>query len=144
MQVLELSIKNRVGEIARVNQSFNAFADRHGVTSGTRRAMDLVFDDLLNNIVSYAYHDDDEHTIDVRVELSADRLAVTITDDGIPFDPFASAAPDTALSLEERPIGGLGIYLVRNLMDEVSYSRRTDKNVVILVKHLSAGAGKRV
>ena len=140
MQLLELSVKNRVDEIARVNQLFNAFADRHGVTSGTRRAMNLVFDDLLNNIVSYAYHDDDEHTIEVRVELSSDRLAVTVTDDGIPFDPFASAAPDTALSLEERQSGGLGIHLVRNMMDEVSYSRRTDKNVVVLVKHLKAGS----
>ncbi len=140
MQLLELSVKNRVDEIVRVNQSFNAFANRHGVTSDTRRAMNLVFDDLLNNIVSYAYHDDDEHTIDVRVELSSDRLAVTLTDDGIPFDPFATAAPDTALSLEERQSGGLGIHLVRNMMDEVSYSRRTDKNVVILVKHLKAGS----
>jgi anti-sigma regulatory factor (Ser/Thr protein kinase) len=74
VQFLELSIKNRVDEIARVNQSFNAFAERNGVTSGTRRAMNLVFDDPLNNIVSYAYHDDNQHTIDVRVERSADRL----------------------------------------------------------------------
>ncbi len=52
MQLLELSVKNRVDEIVRVNQSFNAFANRHGVMSDARRAMNLVFDDLLNNIVS--------------------------------------------------------------------------------------------
>ena len=105
MQLLELSVKNRVDEIVRVNQSFNAFAERHGIPAAVRRKIDVVFDELLNNIVSYAYHDDNEHTIDVRVERSSDRLAVTFTDDGIPFDPFASAAPDTALSLEERRFG---------------------------------------
>jgi len=140
VQLLELSVKDRVDEIVRVNQSFNAFAERHGIPPAVRRKIDVVFDELLNNIVSYAYHDDNEHTIDVRAELSADRLALTITDDGIPFDPFASAPYDTAASLEDREPGGLGIHLVRNRRDEVSYSRRADKNVVILVKYLKAGS----
>ncbi len=103
--------------------------------------MNVVFDELLSNIVSYAYRDKREHTIDLRAELSADRLAVTITDDGRPFNPFTRVAPyDTTASLAEREPGGLGIHLVRNMMDEVSYRRRTDKNVVILVKHLEAGS----
>jgi sigma-B regulation protein RsbU (phosphoserine phosphatase) len=140
LQVFELSITNRVDEIARVNQSFNAFAKRHGIAAGVRRKMNVVFEELLSNIVSHAYRDEGEHTIDLRAELSADRLAITITDDGRPFNPFTSAAPDTAVSMEERQMGGLGIHLVRNMMDEVSYSRRTDKNVVILVKHLEAGS----
>ena len=140
LQVLELSITNRVDEITRVNQSFNAFAKRHGIAAAVRRKMNVVFDELLSNIVSHAYRDEGEHTIDLRAELSADRLAITITDDGRPFNPFTSAAPDTAVSMEERQMGGLGIHLVRNMMDEVSYKRRTDKNVVILVKHLEAGS----
>jgi sigma-B regulation protein RsbU (phosphoserine phosphatase) len=90
--------------------------------------------------VSHAYRDKGEHTIDLRAELSSDRLALTITDDGRPFNPFTSAAPDTTVAMEERQMGGLGIHLVRNMMDEVSYRRRTDKNVVILVKHLEAGS----
>ena len=102
--------------------------------------MNVVFEELLNNIVSYAYRDEGEHTIDLRVELSSDRLAVTITDDGRPFNPFMSAVPDITVSLEEREPGGLGIHLVRNMMDEVSYRRRTGKNAVILVKHLEAGS----
>ena len=75
----------------------------------------------------------------VEVELSPDRLSVTLTDDGTPFDPFGAAAPDTALSVEERRIGGLGIHLVRRMMDEVSYHRRDDRNVVVLGKRLRAG-----
>jgi anti-sigma regulatory factor (Ser/Thr protein kinase) len=103
--------------------------------------MNVVFEELLSNIVSHAYRDEGEHTIDLRAELSADRLALTITDDGRPFNPFTSVAPDTtAVSTQEREPGGLGIHLVRNMMDEVSYRRRTNKNVVILVKHLEAGS----
>ncbi len=140
LRVLELSVTNRVDEIVRVNQSFNAFAERHNIPAAVRRKMNVVFAELLSNIVSYAYRDEGEHTIDLRAELSSDRLALTITDDGRPFNPFMSAVPDITVSLEEREPGGLGIHLVRNMMDEVSYRRRTDKNVVILVKHLEAGS----
>jgi sigma-B regulation protein RsbU (phosphoserine phosphatase) len=136
--VLDLTIKNELGEIARVNESFNVFAEEHEVEASTRRQMNLVFDELLNNVISYAYEDDEEHEIDIRIELLSDRLAVTITDDGIPFNPFQGSPPDTSLSIEEREVGGLGIHLVQNVMDEVSYSRRTNENVVILAKHLKA------
>ena len=134
--VLELSIRNQLDEIDRVNASFTAFAEQHGIASAIRRELKLVFDELLNNTISYAYDDDEEHTIDIRLELSAERLAVTITDDGIPFNPFQVSTPDTSLSIDERQIGGLGIHLVRTVLDEFVYNRRTGQNVVILVKHL--------
>jgi sigma-B regulation protein RsbU (phosphoserine phosphatase) len=134
--VLELRITNQLNEIARVNDSFNGFAKEHGLLDDLRRPMNLVFDELLNNVISYAYEDDEEHAIEILVELSSDRLAVTVTDDGIPFNPFQGGPPDTSLSIEERQIGGLGIHLVQNVMDEFNYNRRTDKNVVILAKHL--------
>lgn len=140
--VLELEAGNRYEEIDRVNRSFDEFASTHGLPEKVRRSMKLVFDDLLNNVISYAYEDEDEHLIEIRIELSPDRLAVRITDDGHPFNPFGRTSPDTALELEEREIGGLGIHLVQNLMDEVSYTRRTDRNVVVLVKYLSHEAAE--
>jgi anti-sigma regulatory factor (Ser/Thr protein kinase) len=73
------------------------------------------------------------------VQTDEGRLTVTLTDDGPPFDPFGRAAPDTTLSVEERPIGGLGLHLVRELMDKVSYERRDGYNVVVLVKELAEG-----
>ena len=96
----------------------------------------LIFDDLLNNVISYAYRDDDEHDIEVRIELAGKRLIVTITDDGVPFNPLSVATPRTDLALEDREAGGLGIHLARNLVDEVSYHRRIDKNVLTLMSHL--------
>ena len=101
--------------------------------------MHVVLDELLTNIISYAYLDDEKHDIGIKVELSADRLKMSMVDDGIPFNPLGLETPDTELSLEERKIGGLGIHLVRKMMDRVSYRRRIDKNVITVVEFLNAG-----
>jgi sigma-B regulation protein RsbU (phosphoserine phosphatase) len=90
----------------------------------------------LNNVISYAYNDDGEHDIEIRMELAGDRLIVTITDDGVPFNPLSMATPRTDQTLEDREVGGIGIHLVRNLVDNVSYQRRIDKNVLTLMSHL--------
>jgi sigma-B regulation protein RsbU (phosphoserine phosphatase) len=134
---LHIEAENRLEEIDRVNQTFESFAAEHGLPDRVRRSMKLVFDDLLNNVISYAYDDDEVHIIEVNVELSSDRLAVRMADDGHPFNPFAESPPDTALAVEEREIGGLGIHLVQSLMDEATYTRRTNRNVIVLVKYLS-------
>ncbi len=134
LQVLELAIKNRPEEIAEVKAAFDAFSDQYSVPAAMRSEMKVVFDELLGNIVSHGYRDDSDHTIEIRVKLSTDRLAVTITDDGIPFNPFTSVSPITATTSER------GIQKIRSMVDDVSYRRRIDKNVVLLVKHLEAGS----
>jgi sigma-B regulation protein RsbU (phosphoserine phosphatase) len=136
--VLQIDVENRLEEIARVNREFNDFAEVHSIPVPTRRSMNLVFDELLNNIVSYAFEDEELHVITIRIELAGHRLGVTIRDDGTPFDPFARAAPDTTLSVEDREIGGLGLLLVSKVMDEVTYARLDNKNMVTLVKYLEA------
>ena len=135
-RTLDLVLANRLEEIARAVDAFNEFAEAEEIEAPVRRSVNLVLDELLNNVVSYAFEDDADHEIEVNFELSRDRLSVTISDEGVPFNPFAGSPPDTGLSIEEREIGGLGIHLVRRMMDEVSYNRRTDCNVVILVKYL--------
>jgi len=142
-RVLSLVLANRMDEIDRANEAFNEFAEAGSLAVPTRRSINLVLDELLNNINTYAFEDGEEHEIEVRFELSSDRLSVTIADDGVPFNPFANFPPDTALPVEKREIGGLGIHLVRNVMDEVSYNRRTDRNVVILVKYLDDSSRKQ-
>ena len=100
--------------------------------------MSMVMDDLLNNVISYAYPQGGDHVIVVDMTLKESRLVLMIEDDGIPFDPFHAEEPDVGLSVEERGIGGLGIHLVRETMDEYHYQRRANKNIVILVKELGA------
>lgn len=136
-QAYKVTIKNQITEIDRLNKSFNVFAENIGIPNTDSQKINLVFDELLNNIMTYAYQDEVEHDIEVKWELSGDRLTVTIADDGIPFNPFGTETPDTALSLEEREVGGLGIHLVRNVMDKVLYQRHIDKNVVTLTKRFT-------
>jgi anti-sigma regulatory factor (Ser/Thr protein kinase) len=128
-----LEIANQLPEIARVNQSFAAFATTHGLSERLVERLHVVFDELLNNVISYGYDDQQRHCIEVAVELRGTRLTVRISDDARAFDPFARAVPDTTLPIEERPIGGLGIHLVRKMMDEVGYERRDGRNVVTVV-----------
>ena len=131
-----ITIKNRMSEIAPVIETFEAFAEEFGIPRPIAMKFNLMFDDILNNVISYAYHDDVEHDIEVRMELAGDRLIVTISDDGAPFNPLSVATPRTDLALEDREAGGMGIHLVRNLADNVSYQRRIDRNVLTLMSHL--------
>ena len=133
---LELTIANRLEEIQRVNAAIEAFAEESHLDDSVRRQLSLVFDELLNNIISYGYADDLEHEIELVAHVHERRLLVTIIDDGIPFNPLELGEPDTTLSVEDRPIGGLGLHLVQSMMDQVSYERRGAHNVVLLEKQL--------
>jgi anti-anti-sigma factor len=127
------------GEVARVNAAFAEFADAHALPAAVRRSLHVVLDELLKNVIAHGFAGREGGEVTVEAALLADRVCVTLTDDGRPFDPFGLAAPDTSLSLEQRRIGGLGIHLVRRMMDEVSYHRRADRNVVVLGKRLAGG-----
>jgi len=120
----------------KVNAAFARFAQTHALPDGVRRSLNVALDELLANELSHGMAGRDTGLLTADVELDQDRLTVTLSDDGPPFDPFGQAAPDTTLSVDDRPIGGLGIHLVRELMDEVSSERRDGRNVVILVKYI--------
>lgn len=140
-----MSIGAEQGGVARVNSTFAGFADAHALPAAVRRSLNVVLDELLTNTVSYGLADrtGGGGMVTIDVKLHPDRLTVTLTDNGRPFNPFGRDAPDTTLSVDERPIGGLGIHLVRQLVDEVSYHRRDDTNVVVLAKFLEPGTTER-
>jgi anti-sigma regulatory factor (Ser/Thr protein kinase) len=123
--------------VHEVNAAFAGFAEENGLPVDVRRSISIALDELLANALTHGRTGRDPCSVTVEVQLDQDHVTVTVTDDGMPFDPFARDAPDTTLSVEERPIGGLGIHLVGRLMDEVSYQRREDHNVVVLVKQLA-------
>ena len=135
-QHFEITIKNRLPEIEKVVQSFETFADKQGLEVKIRREMKMVFDEMLNNIISYAFQQNEEHEIEIRISLTTDCLTLVISDDGSPFNPFGLEAPDTDLPLEQRKIGGMGIHLVRKVMDDVLYQRKIEKNVITLTKSI--------
>jgi len=133
---LHLLAATKLTEIERINTEFTKFAKEHGLPAGIDQKVCIVFDDLLNNIISYGFSDDEEHQININVSLTPEQLVITVADDGTPFNPFDRVGPDTSLSLEERDIGGLGVLLVTELMDQCSYQRRRDRNLVTLVMNL--------
>ena len=133
--MFETVLDNRLEEIARVIEAFDHFAAERGLENPTRRRVDMALDEVLNNVISYGFEDAEEvQTITVRGEVGPDQVTITIIDGGRPFNPFEREQPATELGIEEREIGGLGIHLVRNVMDSVSYRRYDDKNEVVLVK----------
>ncbi len=134
--VFHIMARNDMSEVARVDQEFQKFAEEHGIPVEVGQRIRILFDDLLSNVISYAFSDDEAHEIEIRTELATNRLTVTISDDGIPFNPLEAGTPDTSLPLDKRTIGGLGIHLSRNLVDDMSYHRRSERNVLTLVKYI--------
>lgn len=133
--ISSIKIKNNLKQITTTIEWFEAFALENKMPFAIIQKINIAFDELLNNIISYGYDDEDVHEIDVEIELRGERLIIIIRDDGIPFNPFEKNPPDTMLSVEERMIGGLGIHLVKKLMDEYEYKRHTNKNIITLIKH---------
>jgi sigma-B regulation protein RsbU (phosphoserine phosphatase) len=132
---INIEIVNNLEEINTAVGQFEQFATENQISLAVTQKLNIVFDELLNNVISYAYKDDEEHIIVINASLRGERLVVTITDDGEPFNPFGKNPPDTMLSLEERSLGGLGIHLVKNLMDEYDYKRNVNKNIITLIKN---------
>jgi sigma-B regulation protein RsbU (phosphoserine phosphatase) len=130
-----IKIKNDLKEIANAIEWFEAFGLENKMAFVIIQKFNIAFDELLNNIISYSYNDEDEHLIDIDIELKDERLIITISDDGIPFNPFIIGPPDTTLSVEDRYIGGLGIHIVKNLMDEYDYKRHVNNNIITLIKY---------
>jgi anti-sigma regulatory factor (Ser/Thr protein kinase) len=134
-----MSVDPHSGGVGELNAAFAGFAEAHGLPPAARRSVNVAIDELVANAISYGEKGRDPCSVTVEVELDHERVTVILTDDGPPFDPFGQDAPDTTLSVDERPIGGLGIHLVKQLMDNVSYQRREGHNVVVLVKQLVNG-----
>lgn len=135
-----MTIGSDPGQVAGVSSAFAEFAAAHAVPAAIRRSVSVALDELLNNTIAHGFAGRSGGEVSIEVELHTDRLCVTLTDNGKPFNPLDVAAPDTARSVAERQIGGLGIHLARRMMDDVAYHRRADRNVVSLAKLLAGGS----
>lgn len=131
------TIHNRHEEVTRVAEAVDRLAAEHNLDADIVADMQVALDEVLTNIVDHGYTDDAEHEIRIRLRVSGDALEATIEDDGVPFNPLDSAAPDTRAPLGERSIGGVGLHFVKSLMSEVSYDRIGDRNRLVLRKRLT-------
>ena len=133
----ELTIEAKIENIEAVTDFVNEQLETLDCPMKARMQIDIAIDELFGNIAHYAYNPEIGKAT-VRVEVIEDSLAVTITfiDNGVPYDPLAKADPDTTLSAEEREIGGLGIYMVKKSMDDITYEYKDGQNILKIKKNL--------
>jgi len=129
-----LILRNDVNELSRVQLFLESLEEAGNVPSSLLMPLNLVLEEALTNIIFYAYEPGTVNEIRLDFVTYADRLEITLTDSGKPFDPTVSPDPDISLSAEDRPIGGLGIFLIRKLMDTVDYQRKNEQNILTLSK----------
>ena len=133
----ELTLAATVENIETVTEFVNAQLELLDCPIKAQMQIDIAIDELFGNIAHYAYNPEVGNAT-VRVEVSEDPLAVIVTfiDNGIPYDPLRKDDPDITLSAEEREIGGLGIYLVKKSMDEISYEYKNGQNILKIKKNI--------
>src|SRR5215831_8068953 len=131
---LETKLHNKLAELRGFNQTLMEFGQHHGLASTVVHDLNLALEEILTNIISYGYTDGQEHEIRVRLSVRPGEVKAEVEDDGQSFNPLAAPEPHTAKALEERTIGGLGIHLVRTLMDGLEYKRQADRNILTIRK----------
>lgn len=134
------SIKNNLADIEMLAGNIASFGEMQGIPNSIIFAINLSLDELITNTINYGYNDKNEHSITVDLELTETEVIIELIDDGRPFNPLEHSEPDIGQDLDDRPIGGLGIHLVRNMMNQVDYQRRDDKNIIIMKKLLHFGS----
>ncbi len=138
--LIELTLVNRSSELQRLASELERFAQNHRIPEPDIHAFSLSLDELVTNTIAYGYDDQGPHEIRVRLMLANGRLSAEVEDDGRPFNPLTAPQPDLTSAVEDRPVGGLGIHLVRSLMDHVDYRRESGKNHLMMRKQLSTVA----
>lgn len=143
---ITFKLKNKLSELDTLCQNLERFGESIGLSPKFIFETNLALDELFTNIISYGYSDEKVHTITVAISLRNNELLFRIEDDGMPFNPTEVEEPDLGCSIEDCKIGGLGIHLAKNLMDEVCYQRCKEKNILTLKKNIqeSQPAKKRV
>ncbi|MBO7590418.1 MAG: ATP-binding protein [Prevotella sp.] len=129
-----ITLTNDIEQVPQLADFVDMVCEEVGMDMAVAIQMNLAMEEAVVNVMSYAYPADTVGDVTIEAVTTADQLQFTITDCGTPFDPTAKEDVDTTLSAEERPIGGLGIHLVRQLMDSITYERIDGKNVLTLRK----------
>src|SRR5262245_7430923 len=128
-----ISVINALSAVGEANRSFEGFLQERGVNPELWFQATLVFEEALTNVIKYAYEDDREHEIRLEARITGSSFCLQVTDDGRSFNPLSLPPPDLDLPLEERPVGGLGVHLMRKFTESIQYERKKGHNIVTLI-----------
>jgi anti-sigma regulatory factor (Ser/Thr protein kinase) len=132
-----LTLPNDIETIPQLNEFIDGFCEERGIGMNVSMRLNLAIEEAVVNVMNYAYPKGMVGYVDIDVEADEKIITFVISDTGMPFDPTRKADADVTLSVEERPIGGLGIHLVRQIIDEISYRYADHKNILTLRKKLN-------
>ena len=138
---LKISLGNELRELERVASEIDRYCEARDFGAQIAYAVNLSIDEILTNTISYGYDDDEMHQIELTVHMEEEALVVVIVDDSGAFDVTESTSPELDAPLGERALGGLGLFLVHQMMDDVKYQRRDGRNVVTLTKKVAPDGG---
>ena len=130
----KIVLPNDVQEVPKLAAFVDEVCEWMGFDPMLTMQLNLAIEEAVVNVMDYAYPPGTKGEVDIEVKADADELMFTISDNGVAFDPTAKAEVDTTLSAEERQIGGLGIHLVRHIMNNVEYERKDRRNILRLGK----------
>jgi anti-sigma regulatory factor (Ser/Thr protein kinase) len=136
LDLLEVILANQRTEIPKAHQLLDELAVQVGLSPKVCTDLHVALEEHLTNVINYGYSPDQPGRIAVRLVSSPDALRVEIEDDARPFNPLLAPPVDVNQPLEDRPIGGLGIHMIRQLTDELHYELRSGHNVLTLIKRM--------
>ena len=131
---VRVTIKNRIEDLLRVNSVFETFAAQHEIGGRLRYHLLVSIEEILTNIIKYGFDEEGIHPIHVVFRRSEEHIEMEFEDRGREFNPLEVAQPDLESPIENRQLGGLGIHLVRKMVDVAPYRREGDKNILLLRK----------
>ena len=132
-----ITLPNDVQATTELGMFVDEVCENVGFDMSTTLKLNLAIEEAVVNVMSYAYPAGTKGDVDIDAEADDEQLKFVISDSGTPFDPTQKSEVDTTLSAEERGIGGLGIHLIRQIMDTINYERVDGKNVLTLHKKLT-------
>jgi len=133
-----LILHNDIQQIPQLAEFVEAVADLAHLDVGLTMSLNLALEEAVSNVIMYAYPKGSDGLVELEAIIRKGSMEFILSDNGTPFDPTAAPEADITLDVEDRPIGGLGIFLVRNIMDEVKYNRSDDgKNILSMTKKLA-------
>ncbi|WP_372946797.1 ATP-binding protein [Mariniphaga sp.] len=135
-KIKQFVIENQIKEISFLAEKIEKIAEEWDLSPTLAMNLNLVIEEAVSNIIFYAFPDKAKHEIKISVSIDKQILTIIITDDGIPFNPLKHEQPDINLPAEERPVGGLGIFLMSQIMDEMEYNRKKNENILTLKKSI--------
>lgn len=133
---MQFALSNDLSELNQLAQKLEAFGQQESLTAEIVQQLNLALDELVTNTINYGYAEEGTGTIEVKIERNGSSIEVTLADTGRPFNPFSADEPDTDADIDDRPIGGLGVFLVRSIIDDCRYAHEAGRNVVRLRKKI--------